>query len=175
MLLYLFAVTEVNRRGRFSGDIPAGVLYMPAKDAASGLGRNEGDEALQSVLNDTYKMKGTVLLNDEVIAAMEKDCGGVFIPVKKTSGGYYSYSKLITAEQLENLRRYSYSLLKETAESLAKGRIEAVPLTDRDGGLPCDYCDYRSVCGNYPPTRVREYADNAAELIEKIMNGDETP
>lgn len=174
MLLYLFAVTEGNRRGRFSGDIPAGVLYMPSKDAAAGLGRNEGDEALQGVLNDTYKMKGAVLRNDEVITAMEKDCGGVFIPVKKTSGGYYAYSKLVTAEQLENLRRYSYRLLEETAESLAKGRIEAVPLMDGDGALPCDYCDYRSLCGNYPPSKVREYADNASELIEKIMNGDET-
>lgn len=148
---------------------------MPSKDAAAGLGRNEGEEALQGVLNDTYKMKGAVLRNDDVITAMEKDCGGVFIPVKKTSGGYYAYSKLVTAEQLENLRRYSYRLLEETAESLAKGMIEAVPLMDGDGALPCDYCDYRSVCGNYPPSNVREYADNASELIEKIMNGDETP
>lgn len=175
MLLYLFAVTEGNRRGRFSGDIPAGVLYMPAKDAAAGLGRGEGDEAVQDVLNGTYKMKGAVLYNDEVIAAMEKDCGGVFIPVKKSAGGYYSYSKLITAGQLENLRKYSYKLLEETAESLAKGRIEAVPLMDGEGALPCGYCDYKSVCGNYPPEKIREYADNASEIIENIMNGDETP
>lgn len=175
MLLYLFAVTEGNRRGRFSGDVPAGVLYMPAKDAAAGLGRGEGDEAAQEVLNGTYKMKGAVLYNDEVIAAMEKDCGGVFIPVKKSAGGYYSYSKLITAGQLENLRKYSYRLLEETAESLAEGRIEAVPLMDGEGALPCGYCDYRSVCGNYPPAKIREYADNASELIENIMNGDETP
>lgn len=175
MLLYLFAVTEGNRRGRFSGDIPAGVLYMPAKDAAAGLGRADEDEAVQEVLNGTYKMKGAVLQNDDVITAMEKDCGGVFIPVKKSAGGYYSYSKLITAEQLENLRKYSYRLLEETAESLAKGQIEAVPLMDGEGTLPCGYCDYRSVCGNYPPAKIREYADNASELIENVMNGDETP
>lgn len=174
MLLYLFAVTEGDRRGRFSGDIPAGVLYMPAKDAAAGLGRGGGDEAVQEVLNGTYKMKGAVLYNDDVISAMEKDCGGVFIPVKKSAGGYYSYSKLITSEQLENLRKYSYRLLEETAESLAEGRIEAIPLMDGEGMLPCGYCDYRSVCGNYPPAKIREYAGNASELIENIMNGDET-
>lgn len=171
MLLYLFALTDSTRKGRFSEDIPAGVLYMPAKDAAAGLGRNDGEEEKQSVLNDTYKMKGAVLLDDDVITAMEADCGGVFIPVKKSSGGYYAYSRLVTAAQLENLRRYSYKLLKETAESLAGGRVEAVPLMDGSGALPCDYCDYRSVCGNYPPSRVREYAEDAGELIESIMNG----
>ncbi len=119
-------------------------------------------------------MKGAVLYNDDVISAMEKECGGVFIPVKKSAGGYYSYSKLITSEQLENLRKYSYRLLEETAESLAEGRIEAVPLMDGEGMLPCGYCDYRSVCGNYPPAKIREYAGNASELIENIMNGDET-
>ncbi|MCM1023441.1 MAG: PD-(D/E)XK nuclease family protein [Prevotella sp.] len=174
MLLYLFAVTDGNSRGRFSGDVPAGVLYMPAKDAAAGLGRNDGEEALREVLNGTYKMKGAVLRNDDVITAMEKDCGGVFIPVKKTSGGYYAYSKLVTAEQLENLRKYSYRLLEETAENLAKGKVEALPLADGEGALPCGYCDYKSVCGNYPPDRFREYAGNAYELIEKIMNGDDT-
>ncbi len=172
MLLYLFALTDQSRSGRFSKDIPAGVLYMPAKDAAAGLGRNGGEEELREVLNGTYKMKGAVLRDDDVIAAMEADCGGVFIPVKKSSGGYTAYSKLVTEKQLENLRKYSYRLLCETAESLAKGRIEAIPLMDGSGGLPCDYCDYRSICGNYPPTSVREYSENAGELIGQILNGE---
>lgn len=172
MLLYLFALTDQSRSGRFSKDIPAGVLYMPAKDAAAGLGRQGGEEELRDVLNGTYKMKGAVLRDDDVIAAMEADCGGAFIPVKKSAGGYTAYSKLVTAEQLENLRKYSYKLLCETAESLSGGRIEAVPLMDGSGGLPCDYCDYRSICGNYPPSRVREYSENAGELIGQILNGE---
>ncbi|MGN0674136.1 MAG: PD-(D/E)XK nuclease family protein, partial [Oscillospiraceae bacterium] len=171
MLLYLFALTDLNHKGRFSDAVPSGVLYMPAKDAAAGLGRSDGDEALNGVLNDTYKMKGAVLMNDEVITAMEADCGGRFIPVKRSSSGYYAYSKLITAEQFENLRRYSYKLLEETADDLVRGKIEAVPLMDSGGYLPCSYCDYRSICGNYPPSKVREYASDSAEQIKEIMNG----
>ena len=173
MLLYLFALTDVDHRGAYSGNIPAGVLYMPAKDAVPGLGRNEGDEAVRGVFRDTYKMKGIVLMDDDVITAMEKDCGGEFIPVTKTRDGYSRYSKLVTAKQLENLRKYSYALLGETAEKLHKGKIDAVPLMTGKNSLPCEYCDYRTVCGEYPPRRVRIYADNSKEIIENIMNGKE--
>lgn len=174
MLLYLFALTDGRKKGRFTEAVPSGVLYMPAKDAASGLERNAAESDIADAMNDTYKMKGAVLYDEAVISAMEADCGGVFIPVKKNkSGGYSSYSKLVTAEQLENLRKYSYALLEETAENLLKGRIEAVPLMDGNGALPCAYCDYRTVCGNYPPKRARAYADNAKEQIEAIMNGKE--
>lgn len=171
MLLYLFALTDVSHKGRFAEAVPSGVLYMPAKDAAAGLGRSEGEDAAQDVLTDTYKMKGAVLLNDDVIAAMEEDCGGTFIPVKRSSTGYHAASKLVTGAQFENLRRYSYKLLEETADSLVHGKIEAVPLMDGSGYLPCSYCDYRSICGNYPPSKVREYHENSKEMILDIMNG----
>ena len=41
MLLYLFAVGE--SRGRFSGTVPAGILYMPAGPRQLKFGRDEGD------------------------------------------------------------------------------------------------------------------------------------
>ena len=168
-----FALTEKDHRGLYSGCIPAGVLYMPAKDAVPALGRESSENDAADIMSRTYKMKGAVLLNDEVIKAMEENADNEFIPVKKTKDGYSSFSKLITEEQFENLRKYSYALLKETAEKLADGRIEAVPLMTDKKNLPCEYCDYYSVCGEYPPEKVRVYADNSEETIEKIMNGEE--
>lgn len=171
MLLYLFALTDSGQKGAYSGALPAGVLYMPARDATPSLGRDDGDEELGEAFKAAYKMSGVVLENDDVIAAMERDCNGEFIPVKRTAAGYSAYSKLVTEEQLENLRKYSYALLEETAESLHRGRIEAVPLEDGGGAVPCKYCDYSGICGNYPPTRTNPYAKDAAERIMEIMNG----
>lgn len=173
MLLYLFALTEKDHKGLYSGCIPAGVLYMPAKDAVPALGRESSEEDAADIMSRTYKMKGAVLLNDEVIKAMEENADNEFIPVKKTKDGYSSFSKLITEEQFENLRKYSYALLKETAEKLADGKIGAVPLMTDNKYLPCEYCDYYSICGEYPPGKVRVYADDTEEAIEKIMNGEE--
>lgn len=170
MLLYLFALTDSGHKGIYSDSIPAGVLYMPARDAAPNLDRDSGEEDKEKALKDTYRMSGLVLLDDGVITAMERECGGEFIPVKKTKSGYAAYSKLIGERELENLRKYSYELLEQTAEALHKGKIAADPLIDENGGLPCAYCDYSSVCGNYPPERFRVYDDNAEEKIREIIS-----
>ncbi|MCH5350144.1 MAG: PD-(D/E)XK nuclease family protein [Oscillospiraceae bacterium] len=171
MLLYLFALTDQNHKGSFSGGIPAGVLYMPSKDTKPGLERDSAESEITDVINKTYKMKGAVLMDDDVITAMEKDCGGGFIPVsRKKDGSYTKKSRLVTEKQLENLRKYSYELLEETAEGLHAGKIGAVPLND-GGYLPCGYCEYKAVCGNYPPKAERPYEKDSADKIMEIMNG----
>lgn len=169
MLLYLFALTDTSHGGKFSGEIPAGALYMPSRDIAPKLDRN--DEDADKAVTGTYKMSGAVLDNADVIEAMEKECGGKFIPVKqKADGSYTKESKLVTAAEFDNLRKFSYSLLAETAESLINGKVEASPLAEGKS-LPCEYCDYSAVCGNYPPENPRSYAENSAELIKGIMDG----
>lgn len=174
MLLYLFALTDPAHKGRYSGGVPAGVLYMPARDAASKLERGDGEDKARSVMKETYRMKGVILGNDDVIKAMERDCEGEFIPVRRTSGGYSKYSRLIGENGLENLRKYSYMLLEETAEGLHRGEIGAVPLSDGKSS-PCTYCDYSAVCGNYPPEKIRTYAEDAAEQIEEIIKNGMEP
>ncbi len=184
MLLYLFALTDSGHKGKYADAEPSGVLYMPAKDIASALERNDGEEAADKAINSTFKMKGLVLDNDLVIGAMERNIGGVYVPVKElanhksvtTSDGtvvtvkYDRYSKLIRMDELENLRRYSYKLMKKTAESLVGGRIEALPLINGESS-PCGYCSYKSVCGNYPPAVSRQFSQNAGEDIRSIMSG----
>ncbi len=171
MLLYIFALTDSSRKGSYSGDIPAGVLYMPAKDAVPTLDRNSISS--EEAVDKTYKMMGFVLDDDSVVKAMEKECGGKFIPVRKTNNGYDRFSKLVTEKQFENLRKYSYRLLKETAEELYSGKIDASPLVLNKNYLICDHCDYYSICGEYPPKKIRVPPENAEELIEKIKNGDD--
>ena len=142
---------------------------MPAMDAVPRLERD--DDEIDKAMDDTYKMKGVVLEDDDVIAAMEKKCQGRFVPVQKTAkgNGYDKRSsKLVTDKEFQSLRKYSYALLKEAAESLHKGRIDASPLKAGSGKLPCEYCDYRTVCGEYPPRRVRVYSENAKELSEEM-------
>ena len=87
---------------------------------------------------------------------------------EKGAGYNKKNSKLITDKELQSLRKYSYALLKEAAGSLNSGRIEASPLKAGSGRLPCEYCDYRTVCGEYPPRRVRVYAKDAKKLSEEI-------
>ena len=171
MMLYLFALTDQDHEGKYKDSIPAGVLYMPSKDLESSLGRN-GETNDRG--RDSYKMSGAVLNDDDVITAMEKDRNGEYIPVKVNKDGSYSaYSKLVSQDQFDNLRDFSYELLEETAKKLHEGRIEASPLKDGKS-MPCEYCDYKSVCGNYPPrpSTIKHYSKDSAEKINEIMDAD---
>ena len=174
MLLYLFALTDNTHKGIYNGNIPAGVLYMPAKDAKSQLDRDSDENDIEKIYSTTYKMNGFVLEEKDVIEAMEKDVGGKFIPVKisKTTGGYSKkMSSLVTDKQMDNLRKYSYKLIKQTAEDILNGKIEASPLMPPDSYLPCDYCDYYSICGKYPPQEVRTYGPDDEKRISEVLEG----
>lgn len=171
MLLYMFSV--VYGKGDYSECQPAGVLYMPAKSAEATLPRYPDEDEITSAKNKTYKMSGVVLEDETVLEAMEKNVQGIYIPVKRTKDSFTKFSKLITAEQIENLHTYSEKLLKDMAVSLNTGDIKAVPLVKK-GKSPCSYCDYKSVCGNYPNVSVRTYAENTEELLVQILNGKES-
>lgn len=170
MLLYLFTITGRGGDGRYCDALPAGVLYMPSKDVEAALARAATEKEQADERNKTLKMQGILLDDDAVIAAMERDVAGVYIPVKLSNGGYTKASKLIGAAQFERLRRYSEELLIAMAERLGRGEIEAVPLAKKNA-RPCAYCDYWSICGKNTSPKVREYAADAAEQVEKILNG----
>ena len=117
-------------------------------------------------------MSGMVLDNPEVIEAMELGTAGRYIPVSlKKDGSYTAASSVITEEQLGLLRRQIAGNVVRMAELLHEGKIGAVP-ANRNGRLPCEYCDYRSVCGReaeWPDRPVVEL--EKAEIYEQLEGG----
>lgn len=168
MLLYLFTLTQSNTK--YSRHIPSGVLYMPSKEAEVSLGRDPEEQEIQNAKNKTFKMNGILLNDEKVLKAMEENIAGIYIPVKKTSNGFDKYSMLINSTQLENLRDYSYGLLKKMADTLYSGGISANPLII-SGRSPCDYCDYKEICGEIPRSDIRNFNNDTAKEINNIMNG----
>ena len=90
-------------------------------------------------------MKGLIVDDDRVLAAMEHDSKGMYIPVKfndnKVTAGLGS---LATIEELGAIFRRIDELVGQMAQSLYDGDVDALPLKgDYDA---CKYCRYRSVC-----------------------------
>ncbi|MGN1303912.1 MAG: PD-(D/E)XK nuclease family protein [Oscillospiraceae bacterium] len=173
MLLYIFAVTDPDaplNEGKYHDALPAGVLYMHAKDNVPSLGRNPTEEEKLSYEKKGCKMDGVVIADTQIAGAMENGLNGTFIPVKiKNDGDFYSNSSVITEDQIAALRKYSADILKETAMSIKNGEIEADPL--RNGSVsPCSYCDYSSVCGNYPNIIHRDYDPEAAKKMSEKLD-----
>ena len=160
MLLYLFASTD--KGGIYEDYKPAGVLYSPVQVSDLSLEDHKVDSFNDSALDSSLKTSGLVLSDMDVLHAMEKDVAGRYIPVKlKKDGSIDSKSGCISSEGMEKLKELTYRKLREMAESLYSGNVEAVPLMT-GGRLPCDYCDYINICDNTKPDRWR-YPDEEAE------------
>lgn len=169
MLIYLFAVWQ-NGNEKYGNVIPAGVLYFPAKStriSSAKADRYTSSENLRKTQRDEYKMKGMVLNNLEVINAMEHGMGGVLIPTKIDKSGAAS-GNVISLNSLYRLKDYIDGEIKNMANSLYNGEIDAYPIKDA-----CEYCDYKTVCKREGGGKMRKLADYSFDNAIAVLGGDE--
>lgn len=171
MLLYLFAACD--KGGAYNGCKPAGVLYTPLQLSNIGIDPNKIDEYNSSAVDSELKTTGLLIDSKEVLEKMEHGIGGRYIPVKvKKDGEFDRYSSVVSETGMNRLRDHVYGWLKEAAESMLAGSIEAVPL--RSGGkVPCSYCKYANICGNGSGKVCREPSSEKLKEAASIL-GKET-
>lgn len=139
MLLYLFAVKN-NGGDRYGANIvPAGVLYMPGDPSPA-----SDEEGAENV----FTMKGLILDDPDVLQAMEKEGGGVFIPASiDPKTGRWKTANLASLGELGKIEKKIEQLVREMASGIRAGDIRAIPAEEPNGSRPCRYCSYRAVCG----------------------------
>ena len=155
MLIYLFTL-ERNAGNLFPNAQAAGIEYLLADPAQESITRTEADEQDGSLL-PTYPMNGLLLDNESVYRAMDTRATGEFAPISfsaKTGKPLNAKNSLADREKLDKIRAHLDTLLTAMADDLYSGKVDALPL----GGAksPCQYCDFRSVCGHTDGQNERE-------------------
>ena len=109
------------------------------------------------------RMDGLLIDDPAVLEAMEQGGGGAFIPAYQSRGG--ATDSVASMEQFGRLKRRMEELLRDMAQTLRSGGIEAKPF-ENENRSACKYCDYRDVCGREDddPKRTATLG-----LKEKIM------
>ena len=170
MLIYLFAVEEhFGKQGK--NPVPAGVLYMPAREARINDGQNQND------LDKQLRMKGLVLDNEEIISAMDPGRTGKYIPINfsnsKSGHGQIlpsSFSSLASERFFENTKQHIISVLKKMGQNIFDGKFPADPL-DSGGVSGCKYCDFAAVCPHSGQTVHRTVSKLCSEQKKEILKG----
>lgn len=168
MLLYLVTLWK-NGSSRYGEVVPAGVLYMPAKNPQIEGIRGESEESAQLRKEAELKMSGLVLDDPAVIEGMEANVQGFYIPVKyKKDGKPDQYAQLASLSQMGEIGRHLERLLTQMGEQLHRGKIPPVPVEEA-----CDYCDYSSVCGREEGWQVKEIVSmKNKEVFEQMEKAD---
>ena len=170
MLVYLMCLFE-NGKERYGDFVPAGILYVPAKNGKNELDRYADEDTVEALRKKQGVMKGIVLCDAEVIKGMDPTENGTYIEAGIDSDGKVT-GKVFTIEQFEMLHRKIENIVSTMASSLLEGEIQAYPVLDGNYRSTCTYCDYRSVC-------CRDDADESKplfkgdfwEALEEELNG----
>ncbi len=148
MLLYLFTLQEKGEALYHLPVEPAGVLYLPAREALVEGSRRMSEEERQKAVDKQLRRHGLVLDDPAVLAAMERPGeGGVrFLPVRITRTGAITGESLVSAQRLGRLKRHTEKVLREVCQELAAGKITADPFWRGEQKNGCLYCDYAAAC-----------------------------
>ncbi|MBR5093721.1 MAG: PD-(D/E)XK nuclease family protein [Oscillospiraceae bacterium] len=145
MLLYLLALQE-DGAARYGREIvPAGVMYLPARDLILSVEAGAGDEEIAKKRADALRRSGLVLDDAAVLEAWEKGEDKRYIPVKlgRRSG---SSGSLASLEQLGVLFGHLRGTLTDMARQLRQGSIAADPYYRSQQETACLNCDYLDAC-----------------------------
>lgn len=141
LALYLSVISEIKQE-------PAGVLYFPIK--------NEYAES-KAKANDVYRMKGFMLSDCEAVLSMDKTLSKenprskfVYPEVKTSLKGdeieFKSNSCLLNKDEIKSMSSYALAVAEKGIDEIISGYVKPSPYKSL-GQLPCEYCEYRKVCG----------------------------
>lgn len=170
MLLYLFTLEDKGEKLYSREIVPAGVLYLPARDAVVAGSRSMTEEERRAKIDAQLKRKGLVLDDPEVLRAMERPGGGGprFLPVRVNRSGSISGEALVSAERLGRLKKHIARVLREIGQELAAGNIAADPFWRGPEQNACRWCEYAAACHfeegrggdrrrRLPPVKAQEF------------------
>ena len=146
MLLYLFALERTGRRHYKEEVVPAGVLYIPARDVLISAKAPLSPEEIVAEKARARRRSGLLLDDKAVLEAMEHGETPRYLPVSYNKSGAAAGDALASAERLGILSRRVDETLRSLAAELRSGSIQASPWFRSQSENACLFCDYREAC-----------------------------
>lgn len=168
MLLYLFALEQGGDSVLGDHRIPAGVQYFPARSPLITASGRLSDADADAERLKSWKRKGLLLADTDVIAAMEPDDAPKRLSCKVSKDGEIS-GDIADRDQLAMLRSYVFQLLANMVDEIASGNVEPNPYTRGTAHSACTFCPYKAICHAQDVQGRRNYkAMNAQRFWEEI-------
>lgn len=145
LMLYLRAAQEQIHK-------PAGVFYFLIDDPKVNVQKLLPEEIADAVareIQNSYKMKGTMINDENVIRGIAGDftSNSSIVSLKRTESGYYDYNSGTLMEEAEflTLQKEVDAKVKELCTDLLEGKNPAKPMKTEMRSA-CTFCQFRSIC-----------------------------
>ena len=162
MLIYLFALEQEDSEMLGLQPIPAGVQYFPARVPVLSHPGKVGEEEIEKGRNKCWERKGLLLLDEEVLHAMESEGALYRMPYKYRKDGSI-VGHVADSKKFSLLREYVFDVLRNLVDEIASGRVAPNPYTRGSHHNACTYCPYGTICHENNVEGRRNYAAISAE------------
>lgn len=151
LLVYLDAILESGKNNAQNLS-PAAILYSRIDDPIVKFDENKEDEEIREEILKNLKMQGILIKDSEIIKQMDKSLAtgerstSLVIPANLNKNGTLGrYTKGVTNDEFEVIRKYAKKLIKELCEDMLGGNISIAPYKNKDKNS-CTFCNYSSIC-----------------------------
>lgn len=141
MLMYLFAICDQAAELYGQTAIPAGIVYLPAKEKLMHFGHRPDDYEEAEQRKKEKRRSGLMVSDPSVQAAWDHSDDLRYAPAKDPDS-----DSSITIEQMEILKKQAERCLCEMAEAVSQGKIEANPIWLSESDHACRTCEFQSIC-----------------------------
>lgn len=172
LLLYLDAIMENEGEDVF----PAGALYLKMDNPVIKNKKNMTDEEIREEILKSFKMKGLLLSDPDIIREMDKEMEGssVIIPAAIKKDGNLGKSSAISDNQFELLIGHVRKIIMENCNKLIDGNIKIKPYKKKEN-TPCEYCIYSSICRfdmDFDDNNYRYIEDKKDDEVWKLIENE---
>ena len=172
LMVYMDAILESENTENNTKLKPAGMLYSRMNNPIIKSNAPLKKEEVDSMFRETFKMKGLIIKNPEVMEYMDRNLAN---PKQKSSviraetnkdGTPSKNTAGITDEQFEIIREYTRKNMGELCTGMMSGNIKIEPKKSNDRDA-CRFCAYSSIC-KFDTT----LKDNSYKVIYNMSNDD---
>ncbi len=126
---------------------PAGAFYFTVRDPL--VDAQDAKEAAEKAIAKQLQLKGVVLSDVQVVSAMDPE-GTAIGSVFTKSGAVSAHASAYSKEEMAALLAHTQAAAADLAQGIREGDIAVSPARLKDWS-PCQYCEYKAVCG-FDPT-----------------------
>jgi len=160
MLAYLDVVLSYSEQWLGTEASPAGVLYFHVHNPFISASHKMKDEEIEKEIFKQYKMQGLLLSDEEVVKSMDtalQSGHSQIVPAGlKTSGGFYSNSKVADEEVFDKLKNHIHQLMQMAGIDMTQGGVHLNPYQHKQQ-VACTFCPFLSVCQFDPLLEGNKY------------------
>ena len=156
--------------------MPAGVFYFSLLEQMIKADKKVSEEEIEDMIRKNFKMKGLIVADVKIIKMNDNTLesgSSKMVPAAITKSGTvrHDWTNGVEKEEFKVLQDYIYKTIKDIAKEILKGRIDLKPY-NKAGKTPCEYCEYKAICGFNPRMKDNKYnyigKETKDEIIEKM-------